>query len=174
MQEASLGQDGRLRDEFARWRQEPFNRFPVRLRRHRAGQLRQLLADPDRVAPAAFNRDVWPLESDTVLRPEGTHLKLTSETLPDPSLIPRVDAALDAGELELHGNYVWWPASGIYDPHLKDDAQKLENLQFALLIRNDPALSPLEGRAAPGRPRVRRQLGDGPRDGLRPRRLRDP
>jgi MoxR-like ATPase len=103
-----------------------------------------VLAEPDQIDVVTFNRDVWALESETVVQPEGTRIRIMTTEPPDPGTVALAEAALDAGHLELHGNYVWRPASGIYDPHLKDDAQKRENLQFAVLVLNDPALSPLD------------------------------
>jgi MoxR-like ATPase len=144
MEDQDLHRVDELRSTFVQWQQNPVNRFVVRLRRQRAEEVRKLLADPGQIDVVTFNNDVWALESETVVHPEGTRIRLMSAEPPDPGTVALAEAALDSGNLELHGNYVWRPASGIYDPLLKDDAQKLENLQVAVLVLNDPALSPLD------------------------------
>lgn len=133
-----------IRDAFQRSRETDLTRFVVKLRRRRAEELRTVFTRPDQLDVATFNRDVWAIESETVLRSEGTRLRLVSSDDLDPGVVARAASALDADDLELHGNYVWRPASSIYDPHLKDDAEKLENIQAALLLLTDPQLDPVE------------------------------
>src|SRR5437870_8219642 len=59
---------GTLDRAFARFRDDPLEQFRVRLKRQRAAQLRQLLADPGSLTVATFNREVWLQESETRLR----------------------------------------------------------------------------------------------------------
>jgi len=75
-----------VRSAFRACADSPPGRFTVKLRRRRAEEVRRLLAAPDAVDVATFNRKVWPLERDTVLRTIGKRLNLTSEKLPEASV----------------------------------------------------------------------------------------
>ncbi|MEW5957393.1 MAG: AAA family ATPase [Chloroflexota bacterium] len=131
-----------LKLAYARFQKDVQDRFVVKLRRKRAEELRLLLSNPDGVSLDTFNREVWVPNSGTYLQEknvsnfenEGFDLKLISE----------MEQALEAGELELHGNYMWGTASKIYAPRLKDDTRKAEYIREALDILNDSSLSPLQ------------------------------
>ena len=118
-------------------------RFFVAVRRRRAPELRNFLTDPQTIELNAFNREVWTLESQTVLQPAGTVTKIMAKETAG-QIPTEWWEALEADHLELHGNYIWRPASGIFAPHSKDVQEKLESLQFAVRILNDSGLSPID------------------------------
>ncbi len=132
-----------LKKAFAQYQQDPSARFMVKVRRKRAEQLRSLLANIDTLTVDIFNREVWVIESATRLRDKDIKGTFLDKPL-GMEQIAELDRALEAGELELHGNYIWRPASGIYNPHQHDAAKKLENIRHALRILNDPDLAPAE------------------------------
>jgi hypothetical protein len=144
MGESELRRNAGLHHAFEKWRANAGNEFMVRVRRYRAGQLRQMLADPERVDLERFNREVWQIESATIVHPEGDRIRLALGAPPEGVTLARLNSALANGNLELHGNYVWRPASGIFNPQHKDNQEKLDNLLYALLILNDPELEPIE------------------------------
>ncbi|PLS82253.1 MAG: hypothetical protein CYG60_24860, partial [Actinobacteria bacterium] len=135
----------KLKEAFASFRQEPFERFVVKLRRTRAQELRKLLSDPDSIDLDEFNREVWVLERHTSL-PDGDAKKILTGKV-DVSLekIRQMEKALEAGELKLHGNYIWGTGANIYGTKLGvDEEQKTEYVRQALRVLNETALTPLE------------------------------
>lgn len=135
-----------LVEAFSLFHANPVEQLRVRLRRERAAQLREVLGDWDSVTLDGFNREVWVLESKTLLGGEDIHGKLFDTGPLDNEFADQVAAALDAGTLELHGNYVWRPGSTIYGPRPTNatDEEKLNHVQHALRLLNDPTLSPPE------------------------------
>ena len=135
-----------LVEAFSLFHATPVEQLRVRLRRERAAQLREVLGDWDSVTLDGFNREVWVLESKTLLGGEDIRGKLFDTGLLDNEFADQVAAALDAGTLELHGNYVWRPGSTIYGSPLTNatDEEKLNHVQHALRLLNDPTLSPSE------------------------------
>lgn len=133
-----------LRRLFHEYEEDPSQRLRHKLRRWRAQQIRQLLADPDRVDLQTFNRDVWNLESDVRLDGENVaHIILHRYTW-TPEKIAELSQAIDSGQLEYHGNSVWGSASRVYAPMIKDDARKIANVREALRILNDNSRTPVE------------------------------
>lgn len=133
-----------LQAEFRTFRQDPFDQFWVKVRRMRAEQLRQMLSNPDEVDLDTFNREFWRLESKTLYKGEDITGVLFGAIPVSPERISKLDAALDAGELELHGNYVWRPGSSVYSPKQSQGITKEENLRQALRILNQTDLTPFE------------------------------
>jgi energy-coupling factor transporter ATP-binding protein EcfA2 len=137
-----------LRDDlstvFHEFRSEPYNRFIIKLRRTRAAQVRELLADPTAVTPEIFDREIWRLESETLLSGHPIKISYLWETWPAPSSVADLDNALDSGQLELHGNYIWGSGSGRYAPKIQDDAVRAANIGRALSILRDTAHTPPE------------------------------
>jgi hypothetical protein len=133
-----------LKAAFVQFQQDRADRFFVQLRRKRAEQLRQLLSQPDNITPDMFNREVWVLESETLLR--GNHIRLmgTNELTISEEMVAELEQALESGELELHGNYVWGSGSRVYGPRFPAAGEKTERIRQALQILNDPELTPLE------------------------------
>src|SRR5215210_2121348 len=127
--------ENKLKAAFERFRENPRYRFFVKVRQRRAETIRKLLSNPENVSLQTFNEEVWRLESNTRL--DGRTLRITSFDL-DADEVLEVELALDDGQLELHGNLVWHAPAGIYDPKLKDDSKKQDNVHRALRILNDP------------------------------------
>lgn len=133
-----------LKAAFESFRQDPFYRICVKVRLLRAGQLREILSRPDEVDLETFNREFWWGESNTLLRGEDiTGVFLNDFKLP-PERVAELNAALDAGEVELHGNYVWRPGSHVYSPKEQEGISKEDNIRRALLLLNDAAMTPIE------------------------------
>ena len=128
-------------DEF---RESAPGRLWLRVRRERAAALRELLAVPDSVTLDMFNREIWPLESASLLR--GQPVKLAAgggEIRWESADAADLLEAFDAGELELHGNYMWGSGTHVYGAMLQaDDAVKTRNLQLAAEILNQSDLRP--------------------------------
>jgi hypothetical protein len=144
---AVVATDPRLQQAFEAYRQDPTWRFQVELRRLRAGQIRHLLASPQSVTLDAFNREVWAFESATSLRGRSIKGVVLGQSLTDEQ-ISDYEQALQQGQLELHGNYVWGSATAIYGAqsplNTLDSDTKTENIRGALRILNAVDLSPLE------------------------------
>ena len=135
-----------LSSAFNKFHADTVEQMRVYLRRKRAEQLRDLLANVDAIDFDTFNRDVWVFESRTLL--DGEEIK--GQLFPDQDLSPEycdhIRAAVDAGQLEMHGNYVWGSASHVFGPQLRgqNDDDKLDHVRSALAILNDPKLPPIE------------------------------
>lgn len=144
--EGSMTEDkaATLRAAFASFRQDLFDRMRVKARRLRAGQLREILSRPDEVDSDTFNREFWRGESKTLLRGEDVTGIFLDDLNPPPEMVTELSAALDAGEVELHGNYVWRPGSHVYSPKEQEGVSREDNIRRALLHLNDAALTPLE------------------------------
>jgi hypothetical protein len=130
-------------DEF---RESAPGRLWLRVRRQRAAALRELLAVPGSVTLDMFNREIWPLESASVLR--GQPVKLAAgggEIRWESADAANLLEALDAGELELHGNYMWGSGTHVYGAMLQaDDAEKTRNVQLAAEILNRSDIGPAQ------------------------------
>jgi predicted restriction endonuclease len=135
-----------LAEAFTRFRAKKFDQFQVNLRRKRAEQLRSLLAYPDDIDLDVFNREVWQFESATVLDGEDIRGKVFDLKPPPPEFVTRVAEALQAGSLEMHGNYIWRMASSLYGTRLPNatDDEKLANMRTALAILSDSTVMPME------------------------------
>jgi 5-methylcytosine-specific restriction protein B len=117
-------------------------RFFIALRKRRAPELRSILAEPQAIQLETFNKEVWAIESRTVLHPSGENIKVTAQESAD-DIPSEWWEALQANQLELHGNYLWRPASSIFAPQSKNDREKLDALQSVTLILNDADMSPI-------------------------------
>jgi 5-methylcytosine-specific restriction protein B len=134
-----------VEDAFRAFRADPVERLRVNIRRLRAEQIRSMAEQPNAVTLDQFNRDVWALESATLV--DGNEVSkgwlidtgggLTTTEAAD------LDRALDEGRVELHGNYTWKAESGVYSPG-KDDTTRLANARSALRLLADKALTPAE------------------------------
>lgn len=131
----------KLRAAFVEFRANPAYQLMVEIRRYRAAQLRQLLADPATITVATFNREVWPLESET--RVNGASIKLTALDS-DPARLAAVRQALCDGKLEIHGNGIWGSATRIFGSQIAQQGEHLPLLQAALRLLNDATLPPFE------------------------------
>jgi hypothetical protein len=127
-------------------RRDPRWQFQIQQRRTRAAQLRTLLADPDAVTLDLFNREVWVFASKTLLRGQdiGSTGLLESMELPA-GRIAELQQALNTGELELHGNYMWGSAARVYGAQLTRAGveEKTGNIHRALALLNNPRLKPI-------------------------------
>src|SRR6266567_1805098 len=142
-----------LKESFASFRREPLNTFRVNVRRTRAEQLRLLLSKPESIDLKTFQNEVLNFESGSWLRSRNIHFYIfeTRSLMPDLEelidqgilTLPGLEQALLSGDLELHGNYIWIQGSSVYAPRVKDQQQKLKQIQDALHILNDDQLSPL-------------------------------
>lgn len=125
------------------------------MRRTRAAQLRQLLAEPNIIDLKLFQQEVWKFESNTYLRSHDLHFSLFGlgnqlwpclEQLLEPKKVTlsELESALTSNDLEFHGNYIWIQGASLYAPNKKDEQDKLNNIRSALQILNDKGLSPLQ------------------------------
>lgn len=135
-----------LAAQFAAFRADAFHRLNVKVRRKRAEQLRQLLAQPENVTLEAFNCEVWPYESETLFYGEKININtdIFHATLDDDELAD-CEKALESSALELHGNYTWGNAARVYGSALPISVEeKTQHIQAALEVLNDNSLTPLE------------------------------
>ena len=139
-----------LADAFALFRQDPLFQLQVKIRRHRAAELRTLLANPEAIDLEMFNREVWQLESYTSCNGQDITGRIYSASLSDtqsisPEEIATFDAAIDEDRFSFHGNAIWGSGTRIYGAPLKHAEEvKLENVRQALRILNDVSLTPSE------------------------------
>lgn len=126
---------------FEKFRNDPIHQFRIEVRRVRAAQLRDAFSEAQLIDVDRFNRDVWRLESCTLLH--GTDITgiIYSNDL-TPGHLPELTAALRSGALELHGNYIWGSGSRVYGPSIEDHI-KADCIARALDILNEETLEPL-------------------------------
>jgi hypothetical protein len=133
-----------LESNFTQFQQDPLEQFTVRLRRLRAEQLRQLLADPAAVTLEMFNQEVWPLGKRMVNGRVIGDL-MDYELGIDSAQLPDLMAALDQGKFEIHGNGIWGSGSRIFGAQLRaSNEEKVHYIQQAVGILNDATLSLME------------------------------
>ena len=133
-----------LESSFTQFQQDPLEHFTVRLRRLRAEQLDQLLADPAAVTLEMFNQEVWPLGKRMVNGQVIGDL-MDYELGIDSAQVPDLMAALDQGKFEIHGNGIWGSGSSIFGAQLKaSNEEKVHYIRQAVGILNDTSLSPME------------------------------
>src|SRR3712207_2669967 len=133
-----------IEEAFHEYRNMTPRHFHVKVRRERTRQIRELLSDPDAVDLTTFNSEVWLLSSGVYLNGEKIAFERLFDSA-DSDELTRYERALDAGELELHGNFIWRPPARIFGAMLgEDDEQKTKHVREALRILNDAELSPLE------------------------------
>ena len=114
-----------------------------------------MLADPESLPDVEmFDREVWRIESRTYLHSHRIELQLffkyyeqtkLLKTMAEQKLkIHDLEKALLAGQLELHGNYIFGQSTGIFAPMIKDQALRFSLLKQALHTFNDETLTPQE------------------------------
>jgi hypothetical protein len=135
-----------LMQRFAEFQGDPLQQFRVRLRRHRAGEMRDMLADPAAITLEWFNQNVWRLESQTLV--DGTPIK-TGEVFNLAGMsderLRELDGALAAGTLEFHGNAIWGSGTRIYGAQLQLTAdQALSHVRRAAGVLTELGLDPME------------------------------
>lgn len=132
-----------LREVYSEYRNNPAARFHVRIRRERARQITDLLSEPEQIDLETFNQDVWVLSSSVYLNGEKIGFGDLYST--DADELSQYERALEAGDLELHGNFIWQPPTKIYGAMLKiGDEAKTENVREALRALNGTDLTPQE------------------------------
>ena len=140
MQQFDGKQGIRFQEAFAHYHQDASSRFQLYLRRKRAEQLRELLADPDAIDLKTFNREVWAFETQTFLAGRDITRKMRSA-----APVAELYDALQTGALQLHGNYIWGSGAHVYGSRLStSDEQKAEYIHQALRVLNDRELTPIE------------------------------
>lgn len=120
-------------------------RFRVKLRRYRAKQIQDLVADPSSIDLDTFNREIWVLESGMSLGGRDLTGVCYGDDLLTKELAEELSHAIDKNELELHGNFVWGSATHVYGAQLSSlsDTEKTQLIQQALEILSDATLSPV-------------------------------
>lgn len=148
--------DETLKASFTVFQQDPLNRFKINVRRTRAAQLRQMLANPEAIDLPVFLYEVWNIESKTHLHSHSHNFELSIFEKPtifaqsveqllaeNRITLEELEDALTSGDLELYGNYIWRQGSSGYDIRMsKADQQKLEQIRKALGILNNPDFPP--------------------------------
>jgi hypothetical protein len=133
-----------LAEAFERFRADAGERLRVDVRRARARLFAELCADPSAVTLETFDRDWWPFEHHSTLRAEDiTGQWLTGSEPVPPEVAADLSRALEAGQLELHGNYCWGVASRIFAPMIGDPDERLASARAALTALGDPSATPL-------------------------------
>jgi 5-methylcytosine-specific restriction enzyme B len=101
------------------------------------------LADPDAVDLGTFNREVWVVWSSVTLNGQDVTPLLAPEAKLSETQLQQLDAGLDSGGLELHGNCMWGTATRIFGPMVPGgDEDRLSFVRQALEILNDENLEP--------------------------------
>ena len=134
-----------LAEAFEAFRASEVERFRVRVRRVRAEQLRDLLSGPEALTLDVFNKEVWQIDSGSYVggdRTEAVHPFSPKLTV---GQARSLDAALDAGELELHGNCVWGSGARVFGSAMTETPEeKLELVKQAARLLVDASLIPME------------------------------
>ncbi len=143
-----------LKQAFEQFVQNPMQRFIVNVRRKRASGLRELLSDSHILDTATFEREVWHIESLTYLRDREFELQLFDKRYGQSRLeqifrstnitLEELEYALNAGTLELHGNYIWGQGSSRYAPNQQDEGEKVAQIRTVIDILNNAELKPIE------------------------------
>jgi hypothetical protein len=134
-----------LQQLFAGHKADPFNRLNLLIRRKRSQELRALLSEPQTITLDSFNKDVWVYESKSLLNGKPIDLNsLIFNKTASPEYLLQVETALANNQIELHGNYTWGTGAAIYGSRLTiGEEAKLQQIQTAVHILNQPQLSPL-------------------------------
>lgn len=136
--------DDTVTKAFQRFRESRNVQFAVRLRRHRAKELRNLLNDPFSIDLNTFNRDVWVVWTTATLNDEDVLSLLHPDANPSDEQLDTLESGLRENKLEVHGNCMWGSATRIYGPMLPGgDEERLRNVRQALEILNDDDLEPI-------------------------------
>lgn len=131
---------------YAAFRADPVHRFTNALRQWRAKELRRLLAKPDTISLETFNREVWTHETSVVWRGQRVNGLLAFYEAASTDDRIALEKALEAGEIEFHGNSIWGSGSRVYGAPLKGvtNSEKEANVRRALSCLVEPGLPPME------------------------------
>jgi MoxR-like ATPase len=135
-----------LKEAFHTFQADPGHQMQVAVRRERARQIVDLLAEAESLTTEIFDREVWRFESETLLN--GRPIK--GELFGNPTgmsteFVDEVQEALATGSLELHGNYAWGSGSQVYGARLKLSAEeRTENVRQMAEIVTDDDLTPMD------------------------------
>ena len=131
-----------VKEVFNQFQRDPLDKLRVRLRLKRSEEIRErIFSDPQSITLKFFNEDIWNFASSTKLNGEKINIKkeiFDLESSLEENRRVMWEKALNANELELHGNYIWTSYSSIYHPSLRDDNLKIEYIRQALDILNEP------------------------------------
>lgn len=114
----------------------------VRLRQIRAGHIRSILSKEPSISLDAFNREVWLLDTNSKIRSSGKKVGNIENPLSIEGIV-EIERALQTDDLELHGNFVWRPSTGIFGAQL-EASQRLPSVHRAIAHLADPDLTPLQ------------------------------
>ena len=133
-----------VKDIFDRFRRNPVEQFRINLRRTRAKQISQMAKLPDTIGLEFFNREIWELESSTILN----GVEIRGEFFDEQLSLERAEdlaEALTENKIELHGNYSWGSGTRVYGAQIKKlDEEKEQYIQQALTILTSSDKAPLE------------------------------
>ncbi len=134
-----------ISDAYARFKTDPTAQFVVRLRRHRAQQIREFLSDSDAVNLDQFNREVWVFASSANAQGADVRKLLSVPATIPPDDLNRLESQLQSGQLDLHGNFMWGTATRVFGPMVAgDDEVRLGHVRRALEVLTDENLEPIE------------------------------
>jgi hypothetical protein len=129
---------------FAAFRARSYNRFMTRLRYRRADQIREIVAEAEKMTLDRFNHEIWQIGHRVLLKGVPITDRIFDGNLNEARVL-ELEAALEAGELQVEGNTIWRPGSGVYGPGLKEDTSaKEEHIRRALAILIDVKFTPSE------------------------------
>ncbi len=133
-----------LATTFTNFRDQPLEQLRVKVRRFRAGQIRQLVCSPAPLSVEQFQREIWAFETSTLL--DGTEVKGTLFGTPSDQEVEEFEKALAEHRLELHGNYVWTPQPIVFGVNLPnaDEKERQTLVTSVQQILADVSLSPAE------------------------------
>ena len=135
--------DAWLKDMCAECQRDPVMEFEHQLRLIHARQIRDLLADPQRVDVPTFEREVW--RFGAAIKFQGHTFRFYEDyRAVSQSVLDALLHAIETGEVALHGNYMFDQPINTLDPRSSDMEVKTALMREALRVLNDPALAPLE------------------------------
>ncbi|WP_160141645.1 AAA family ATPase [Salicibibacter halophilus] len=131
-----------LAEHYQAFKNDRLNQLILNIRRFRAAQLREMLADGTEMDVQTFNQEIWVI-GDAYLRNEKVDFyQLDREK--DADKISELEDALQNRTLTYKGNAMWGSGTRVFGSMLKDDDDKIDLIQDALAILNEEAYNPAE------------------------------
>ena len=135
-----------LKKALDKFRQEPLNRFRVKLMRKQAERLRHFLASPTEIDLATFHREIWSFNASVWLdvSPIGQWNPILEDSVPNANKLSLLERELDEGKLAIWGQSIWTPTHNTYAPHLNNESTKRHYIYNTLNILNNFEIAPLD------------------------------
>ncbi len=135
-----------VKTSFTAWRARPRQALYVKMRRHRASELRGLFAKPNDIDLERWNSEVWRLETAVLVNGKEVGRRILADADWSNAELKSWGKALENGKFQFKGNACWRPGSKVYGSMLKGEhkANKLGYVRKAAAVLSDDSLQPRE------------------------------